>query len=277
MRNDASSELIGRLSAGAVDSAWPEFLHQYSPLIKHVIRRHETDHELAAECFAQVCAALSDDGFRRLRGFRPEGPALFRTWLMAVVSNLCIDWRRTRQGRFRAPQSVSRLPELDQQVFRLIYVDGLSRAQCVEMLAPRFPGLNGATVAEINARVFALLTPQQRWQLGARKCAAPPVACGPRQDDGGDACEVADPEAGPDELAGRLQEQQLLREALAQLPAQQRLLLRLRYEQELTLAEVARLTRQPDPFRANRRIHEALEALAALMHARRPLPGRKPH
>lgn len=276
MRNDASSELIGRLSAGAVDSAWPEFLDRYSPLIKHVIRRHETDPELAAECYAQVCAALSDDGFRRLRGFRPDGPARFRTWLMAVVSNLCVDWRRTRQGRFRLPQSVAHLPELDQQVFRLIYVDGLSRAQCVEVLTPRFPGLTDATVAEINGRLFALLTPQQRWQLAARPRAAPSAARGSSQDDDRAAFEAVDPQASPDELAGQLQEQQQLREALAQLPAQQRLLLRLRYEQELTLAEVARLTRQPDPFRANRRIHEALEALAELMNARRFPYDRKP-
>jgi hypothetical protein len=59
------------------------------------------------------------------------------------------------------------------------------------------------------------------------------------------------------------------------LPAEQRLLLRLRYEQNLTLAEVARLTNQSDPFRANRQIQSALKALADLISDPRIAPGRK--
>jgi DNA-directed RNA polymerase specialized sigma24 family protein len=50
---------------------------------------------------------------------------------------------------------------------------------------------------------------------------------------------VAEPAPGPDELTAELQQQRQLDDALARLPAEQRLLLRLRYEQNLTLAEVA--------------------------------------
>ena len=67
------------------------------------------------------------------------------------------------------------------------------------------------------------------------------------------------------DLAAEQQEQRQLMDAMARLPAEQRLLLRLRYEQNLTLAEVARLTRQPDPFRTNRQIQSALKALGELM------------
>jgi RNA polymerase sigma factor (sigma-70 family) len=266
MNDQAVTELLERLSSGRVDAAWSEFLTRYSPMIKHVIRRHDADADRTTECFIHVCGALSDDGFRRLLSFRPDGPARFRTWLMAVVSNLCVDWRRKEQGRVRPLRSVSRLPELDQQVYRCIYVRGMSRAQCLEALVPQFPELTVATVSAINARLFASLTPRQRWQLSVRTPALTPVSCGAGSDDDDDPTwQMAAAGPGPDDLAAELQEQRQLQEALSKLPAEQRLLLRLRYEQNLTLAEVARLTGQPDPFRANRQVQAALDTLADLM------------
>ena len=119
MSDETVTDLLERLSSGRVGAAWSEFLEQYSPLIMQVIRRHDADHERARECFTYVCGALSDDGFRRLLSFRPDGPARFKTWLMAVVSNLCVDWRRKQQGRIRPGPSVLNLPDLDHHAVRL--------------------------------------------------------------------------------------------------------------------------------------------------------------
>ena len=265
MREESVTELIERLSSAAAGTAWEEFVSQYSPLIRHVVARHEYERDRADDCFEFVCEALSDDGFRRLRSFRPDGPARFRTWLMAVVANLCRDWRRRQRGRSRPFRSVSRLPELDQQVFRHVFVSGMSRKECVESLAPRFPTLTEAAVAETSARLFALLTPQQRWQLSAGPRGLARTASDPGHEGDDGAWQPVAPGPGPDEQAAELQERQQLKDALARLAPEQRLLLRLRYEQGLTLAEVARLTREPDAFRANRRIHAALDALAQLM------------
>lgn len=267
MNNEAVADLLQRLSSGKVDDAWREFLLGYSSVIMHVIRRHETDSDRATECFIQVCAALSDNGFRRLREFRPEGPAKFKTWLMAVVSNLCVDWRRREQGRVRPFSRIASLPELEQQVYRCLYLRGMSREQCLQVLLPRFPALTGRQLSEINGRLFGLLTPQQRWQLSLRTPGSRPVLLGVPSDDDDPDWRVAEPGPGPDAQAEALQDRERLQQALARLPAEQRLLLRLRYEQDLTLAEVARLTRQADPFRANRAIHAALRALADLMSA----------
>lgn len=275
MSDEGVKELLERLSSGRVDSAWNEFLARYSPLIMHVIRRHDAGDGPATECFNYVCAALSDNGFRRLRSFRPDGPACFKTWLMAVVSNLCVDWHRQQQGRIRPTPCVLHLPELDQQVYQCIYVRRMSRAQCLQELMHRFPELTDATVSEINARLFALLTPQQRWQLSVRTRVLQ-HANRRSSTEADDLTErVMEPGPGPDDLTAELQEQRQLRDALARLPAEQRLLLRLRYDQNLTLAEVARLTKQPDPFRANRQIQCALKALAELMSEPRITSERK--
>jgi len=130
MGNETVNDLLERLSSAGVDAAWSEFLARYSPIIKDLVRRHFEDADRAAECFSHVCGALSDDGFRRLRSFRSDGPAQFKTWLMAIVSNLCVDWRRSRQGRVRPLRPVARLPDLDQQVYRCSYLHAMSRAQC---------------------------------------------------------------------------------------------------------------------------------------------------
>lgn len=275
MSDETVTDLLERLSSGRADAAWSEFLARYSPLIQRVVRRCETDADRAGECFLHVCGALGDDGFRRLRSYRPDGPARFSTWLMAVVANLCVDWRRKQQGRVRPFLRISHLPELEQQVYRSIYLHRMTRAQCVAALSSRFPGLTLSRVAEINARLFALLTPQQRWQLSARYGLLHAAVPGTGPDDDDPAWQVAAPDPGPDEIVAESQEVERLQEALSQLPPEQRLLLRLRYEQGLTLAEVARLTGQPDPFRTNRRIRSALDALAALLAGRQPPSDRK--
>jgi hypothetical protein len=154
MIDDTVTEFFERLSTGRVDAAWREFLTRYSSLIMHVIRRQCVDEDGAGECFVHVCGALSSDGFRKLISFRPDGPARFKTWLMAVVANLCVDWRRKEVGRHRPFKSVSCLSELDQQVYRCIYVRGMSREQCLRVLLPRFPELTGFQVSGINTRLF---------------------------------------------------------------------------------------------------------------------------
>jgi RNA polymerase sigma factor (sigma-70 family) len=222
-----------------------------------------------------VCEELSDAGFRRLRSFRPDGPARFKTWLMAVVANLCIDWNRREQGRVRSFRSVMRLPELDRQVYRCIFEQRMTRTQCFHALLPQFPGLTEVRLAEINARLFQLLTPQQRWQLTVRTPTRAPVMRSGSTEDIDELRQVAQPGPGPDQLAEEAQELVVLQQALASLPAGQRLLLRLRYEQGLSLAEIARLTGQPDPFCVDRLVRAAVAALAEFMGGRGARTGRK--
>ena len=127
------------LKSGQADSGWNKFLETYSALLLGIVNRYEHDENRAQECFEYVCAKLSDDDFRRLTCFKPDGPAKFRTWLTAVVGNLCIDWRRSVYGRYRAPPNVRELPELDQRVFDCLYRYGMTRQECLHVLEAVFP------------------------------------------------------------------------------------------------------------------------------------------
>jgi RNA polymerase sigma factor (sigma-70 family) len=192
-----------------------------------------------------------------------------------VTANLCVDWRRRKRGRFRPVRAVAHLPELDQLVYRHLYVRGLPRAECLRRLRPRFPDLTDQQLSEINSRLFSLLSPQQRWQLGMRMATTGPQGETLTLDVDDDSMQLEDASAGPEEVAQDEQQQERLAAALAQLPPPQRLLLRLRYEQDLTLAEVARLTGLHDPFRANRQIQAALAAVAGIMNGPTSVQSRK--
>ena len=258
-------DLLAQLSTRQAGAAWTEFLRRHSSLILQVARRFESEEERVSDCFLYACAQLSDNDFRRLRSFRPDGPAQFRTWLVSVVTNLCIDWRRRLSGRLRPVAAIAGLAELDQLVYRLIYVRGMTRGQCLQSLGSRYPDLTDAKLGEINAKLFALLTPRQRWQLSSRTRGSISLdeLAQPESDEPG--FQPEEPGPGPDLLAAFEQERELVEAALAQLPPRQRLLLRLRYQQDLTLEEVARLARIPDPYRAHREIQAAIEALAAVL------------
>jgi RNA polymerase sigma factor (sigma-70 family) len=261
-------DLILRLSTSQAGAAWTEFLRHYSPLILQVARRFDVDDERVNDCFLYACTQLSDNGFRRLRSFRPDGPAQFRTWLISVVTNLCIDWRRKLSGRLRPVAAVAGLSELDQLVYRLIYIRGMTRGQCLRALESRFPDLSDNKLAEINARLFALLTPRQRWQLSARARGSISLDELVKPDADEPGFQPEEPGPGPELLAAFEQEREQVEAALMELPQRQRLLLRLRYQQELTLEEVARLARIPDPYRAHREIQAAIETLGAVLRRR---------
>ena len=61
------------------------------------------------------------------------------------------------------------------------------------------------------------------------------------------------------------EESDRLERAMAQLPPRQRMLLKLRFQQDLTLKETARLARLGDPFKARREIQKALQRLESLL------------
>lgn len=264
--DDSVAELLRRLSSKKqADSAWRDFLEANSPAIMHAIRRYEPDHDQAADCFLDFCGSLSDDDFRKLRSFRPEGPASFTTWLKAVTANFCIDWHRRKYGRMRPLRSIAGLPELEQLVYRHVYILGKSRSQCLHALQARFPDLTEWDIAAINGRLFRVLTPQQRFQLSSRPRLPVSLDAVSATESGTFADSMLDTSPDPEDHAERAQAVRTLKAAMLELPAEQRLLLRLRFEEELTLAEVARLTGEADPFKANRKIQAALARLAQLM------------
>jgi RNA polymerase sigma factor (sigma-70 family) len=160
-------------------------------------------------------------------------------------------------GRFRAPASIRGLEEFDQLVFDCFYRQGMTRDECRHVLEPQFPNITDRQIVASNARIHAELTSRQRWQLSTRRKETVPI------DDVAMPLTTAD--ESPESLVQSAQDRERLQKAMARLEPEQRLVLQLRYQQDLTLEEVARLTRLNDPFHARRKIDAALAALAKAM------------
>ena len=251
------ASVLEGLSSGSPQSAWSEFLESYSPLVLQVVRLFETADDPVADCFVFVCEQLRQNGYRRLRRFRPDGPATFATWLRAVVRNLCLDWRRSEMGRHRVFQSVARLPAVDQEIFRLHYEQGRSSDDTFALAVARFPELTASQFSESLERIRDSLSPRQLWLLSTRSLRFERLEPEP---DGVTPAEerLRDTAPDPEALATNRQQQDALARSLKRLPSYERLLVRLRYEEDLTLDQVARLTGLKDAQTADRRIREVL-------------------
>jgi RNA polymerase sigma factor (sigma-70 family) len=151
------------------------------------------------------------------------------------------------------------LPRLEQQVFKFKFEHGLEFHSCLASLQSEFPGLTEPQLQGVLSHINNLLTPRQHWLLSTRQ--SKPISL----DNVSQTItveQIADPGEDPETLAEISEEHEQLNAALAKLSSQHRLLLKLRYQQDLSLKEVARLTRLGDPFRARRHIQAALQELS---------------
>jgi RNA polymerase sigma factor (sigma-70 family) len=257
--------MLRQLGSRDPRAAWAGFLDAYSPLLLDVVRHFERDEDAAGDCYLFMCEQLCRNGFRRLRCFRTDGAASFATWLRAVARNLCLDWHRQEFGRHRVFESIARLPALDQEIFSKVFVDGLSADAAHLTAEPKFPGLTLAEVGRTVDRIEQSLTPRQRWLLSVRRARGGRGAA-TRTENGDEVLERI-PGEGPDpeSLAALREERAALHKALASLSSRDRLVIRLRFGQELTLEEIARLLNLDNAQSADRRIREATANLRRAM------------
>lgn len=247
--------ILASIDSGDRSIAWQRFLAAYSNLLRHVVDQFEPASEPARDCFDFVCAKLSDDNFRRLRSFEPDGPARFETWLTSVACNLCRDWRRSQYGRRRDPENVKRLPEFDRQVFDLVYRQALSLQECLLVLRATAPRFVLKDFHDAHARLQETLSPQQRWRWSNTKSA--PKVSDPEQ--------LSTGKPGPEAEFLVNEDVEAVRKALSRLDPEDRLILQLRYWQDLTYREISAMLDTGDVFATRRAVDRALKTLRKAM------------
>lgn len=262
---DAVRAVLVRLGTGD-PSAWPDFLREFAPLLLQVAREIEHEPDAAGDAFLFICQHLAAGRCAKLRQFNPDGPASFSTWLRVVAWNLARDARRRRRGRFRPLAAIRRLPLLQQRLFRLRHEEGLTFEQAFATLQPEFPGLGRVAIHEADEQVARQLDSRQRWLLAVRR---PRVESMPLDDsETGPAAEIVDAAPTPEWRLLATEERGRLMQALSQLEPADRLVLQLRFDEQLTLTQIALLCGLKDPWAANRRISGLLTQLRALLARR---------
>lgn len=257
--SDAGNDsLLKELRSARPDVAWRTFLDRHAARIMRVVRLREYDEQHASDCFMFVCEKLVDDGFRRLLQFDATRGVPFGAWLNAVVANLCVEWHREQFGRARVPASIMGLSALDRSVFEYRYRHDLDLQTCAHLLRSAYPALTRAALSASLARVHSAMTPRQRWNLVRQRGRFVPLASARMQD-------IPESQPNPEQLNELHQRRDRLQVALKQLPASDRFLLRLRFEENLTFEGIARLAGLNNLHQARRRIEVALSALRQLL------------
>lgn len=259
-QNDRIESLLTELLDPRNATAWRSFLGQYGSVMMSVASQHALDPHDAQDCFIYICEKLCEDGCRRLRSFSPSRGGTFQTWLHAIASNLCTDWSRFRYGRPGTPTAIQALSALEQLVFELSVVEGLDRESCLIGVRHRFPKTSRSQLSDALAAVHTALTSRQRWKYTVfrQRNRVLPTEPGRRAVDAGE-------ENHPLDHTSMHEKQARLEAALTLLTARQRLMLRLRYEQEMTLEEVATVVGLKDLHQARRFIQAALHELSELL------------
>ncbi len=258
-------DLLRGLRSRRPQEAWEQFLQEYSGPILQVIHFHERDPDHVSDCFVFVCEQLARNRFRRLCQFRTDGPATFPTWLRAVVRRLCIDWHRRQFGRYRIFQSVAKLSGFDQAVFQLLYEQGVSPEESFMHLAALFPDITRKRFIESVEHIQNVLTVRQRWLLSVRSANTSAVKTRQAEEEVSLAEQISDRLPDPEVSAARTEERNALLRVLSCLNERDRLLIRLRFEQELTLEQVARAMKLGDAQGADRYVRHVLEQLRQRM------------
>ncbi len=254
-------ESLRALRSEAPAQTWAAFLDLYSPIILQVVALFENNKDAVADCFLFVCEQLSKNRFRRLQQFEPDGTASFATWLRAVVRRLCIDWHRKEFGRSRIFESIGRLNSIDQAAFRAIYLHGMHPDHALMHLITRFPHLTREDIERICERIRQSLSPRQLWLISTRRPKLGSLDAILADESALLEKQIRDPSPDPETLAVAEQQRATLERAIGELTTMERLLIRLRFEQELTLEQVARLTGLPDAQTADRRLKQVLAGL----------------
>jgi len=259
------SQLFELLEQKQTEQAWPLFLQLYSNRVLQIVWRFAKDEDDRSDCFLFVCEQLSRKNCRRLRKFNPVGPAMFTTWLHAVVFNLCRDWRRTKFPRYRTFRSVSGLPEFEQEIFHYHFERGMNLQETLEGLRYSYPHITRAQVADAAAKLQNRITPRQRRLLLARRPKLESLSTGPESGPAMRDLPADDRASEPEVAADRQQLDIALNNALRTLDPADLLMLRLRFQRDLSLTQIATLTGITNAQAVDRQIRKIVEALRQIM------------
>ena len=262
MCDRAIAPILREFRSPNASDAWVEFLDLYGPVLYHTALAHTASDDAAADCYVHICERLADNHFKRLLKFNTEGNATFTTWLRVVARNLSFDWHRSHFGRHRPFKALGDLSPLELEIYKLRFTQGASQDETVQQVSKTFPAVALDEIFAIEERIQRSLNARQRWILGSRRQVQLSSAVAIAVEEGdAPALEVSDPQPNQETSFATAEQQAQLRKLVASLPAEERLLLQLRFEQDLSLDEVARLCGLGDGQRVHRRIKAILKKL----------------
>jgi RNA polymerase sigma factor (sigma-70 family) len=201
------------------------------PLIERIIaiqiRRHALSAADAEEFGAWAKARLIDGDYAVFRKF--GGRSSLATYLTTVLTNLFRDYRNSRWGRWRPSAAAKRLGPVAVRLEELLYREGHALREAAQIMRTSGVPLRDAQFAELAARL------PRRHPVG--EVSLDTIA----GSGAGPTVEADDPLADAEETARAVEG--TLRALVDELPPEDALILRMRFWNEMTVADIARVLR----------------------------------
>ncbi len=221
-------------------------------VVRTIARRHRLPADEADELGSSVRLKLVENDYEVLRKF--EGRSQLRTYLITVVQRMFLDERNAHWGKWRPSAQACRLGPVGMLLDQLTTRDNLSFEEAVQSIAAR----HGDTVSRAQLEAMYAQLPAR---TGRRFVGDDALERMPAPSSGGEALlEAADQGKSGDRI------ERALAAVLDQLDAEDRVILRMRFCQNMNLARIAELLAQaPKPFyrRMDRLFATLREALQA--------------
>ncbi len=195
-------------------------------IVRQICRRHLCRPDEGEEFAAIVKLKLIEDDYSVLRSY--EGRSSLRTFLTVAIQRLYLDHLNHLWGKWRPCEAAKRLGKTAEKLDQLLNRDGYTLHEACEILLTS----HRAEVSRERLEEIAALLPSRA----------------PRRREGEETLlSLAAPDPAPDaQLMAAEREKtrytllEELKEALASLPAEDRLILRLRFEEGIAVATIAR-------------------------------------
>lgn len=251
--------------------AWEVFLDEYSKLIFCTISSFATDYDDRMDLFVYVCEALSNKNFKKLRSFKirkDKQKAKFTTWLVLVVKNLGIDWYRKKEGRIRLSRAIERLPQTDKLIFNYVYLKGNSFSETYEIL---HTDINSSisiidfysSLDRINKALTSFNYEKIAFNLLRKRHKIP---FDELQEISRDNIKLVSEFRNHESPDNHFQKKELvnnLKKAIKKLPAQEKLIIKLWFDQGMSAKEIANLIGNTKPHSIYGKIKNILMKLKA--------------
>lgn len=247
---------------------WAAFEHFFADDLRRRVRARLSGaayEDLRADGYQELCIALIEDDYRRLRQY--TGIGSFAGFVLRIADRILIDFARSIAPRRRLPAAVARLDTLEQAVFRLLAWRGVPddvssvREALGASIEPQ-PSDADVSAAIATVRVHVVAAGQPRAARGAS------VSLSSLDGDAADSLIGASETSPEDVLIDEARElasttaAAALRQAAAALPDRERIYLEivLGGGENLPPREIARLMQRPiaEIYKLKQRVHKCL-------------------
>ena len=235
---DLTDAALHALVAANPERGWRAFVDQYTATLVSLIQRAGvTDRDDVADLYVWICERLAADDCARLRRHDPRKGAL-AAWLTIVVRHAIVDWTRSRHGRRRLFAALEQLDDRHQRVFELYYWEHRRATEIAEMLTQAYGTRVGVgDVLDALAVIEEQLSDRHRAELLALMARnRTPLSLD--DEDAFPGLTLVDRQPDPEGALRMKQVDDALTSALADLPAEDAAIVRLKFVQGWALSDI---------------------------------------